>query len=756
MSAVHVIVRPQPLSSPAALKPLGGLFDVVVDGVNVTARVGEAHALLVLAELGQAVAGLASGKRPRGIVELHAEDEVWELGLEADGPDALLSVFRSGPLAEVAIHERRVPLADLTRAVKAALTEAPLGKAEKPALAALAAASRALDNLTPSAPTPLAQCPVTLSPRACRGIALSARAAFRRGGAPLEALSERRLERADLHALLVRGEAAFAVRGKTAPLGSVHLYLLAERLLALADDVLDAWQHGRALFRRIELSGARISVQRGVGDLPLSLSLASPAIGPERLTFPALDARALVQAIVRFTRALGEAFVSSDPSQSRNLRLSTLAGHCAALTERVEDVLADDSLQNLEPDSYRSFSAPARRSESRGRWEHGGKMRFQARWVATMPAIDLRSTFLCGDRLMVGSEREMACIQRAHGTLLWRAPMPRAASVATPAGIARLAPDGRLALVDLDDGHVRFAIALAPRAGGGAAGAVVHTPGLPKLLVVAEGERQVTAVDLVSGDVRWRHTLRRPALYRMRRAGKLLLVAGDSVLIALDVQSGEVVWRVRERLPFTGDLALDHDSAFALAASSSEARLIHVDLWTGAARWSSTLEERPSIGQAPLITPTRVIVPLRDRRGAGLQAFDRTSGASAWEREPGLSAPATAWLAVDRDLVGNGASGTLLGLSGETGDIRYNHVFPRHIDADQPRRLEPVLRSGALFVPQHQVHVVRPRDGEILGTVPTDLIPDLLRVDERCDVYVAEESGHIAGFGVAARLTLVK
>jgi hypothetical protein len=52
--------------------------------------------------------------------------------------------------------------------------------------------------------------------------------------------------------------------------------------------------------------------------------------------------------------------------------------------------------------------------------------------------------------------------------------------------------------------------------------------------------------------------------------------------------------------------------------------------------------------------------------------------------------------------------------------------------------------------------VVRPRDGEVLGTVPTDLIPDLLRVDERCDVYVAEESGHIAAFGVGARLTLVK
>ena len=116
----------------------------------------------------------------------------------------------------------------------------------------------------------------------------------------------------------------------------------------------------------------------------------------------------------------------------------------------------------------------------------------------------------------------------------------------------------------------------------------------------------------------------------------------------------------------------------------------------------------------------------------------------------------TAWLAVDDALLANSGSGVLLCLDARTGEVRYNHVFARAKDADQPRRLEPVLRSGALFVPQHQVYVVRPSDGEIIGTVPSDLIPDLLRVDERCNVYVGEESGHLAAFGAAARLTLVR
>ena len=82
--------------------------------------------------------------------------------------------------------------------------------------------------------------------------------------------------------------------------------------------------------------------------------------------------------------------------------------------------------------------------------------------------------------------------------------------------------------------------------------------------------------------------------------------------------------------------------------------------------------------------------------------------------------------------------------------------FAGAVEGDRPRRLEPVLRSGALFVPQTEVHVVRPQDGTLLGQLPGDIIPDLLRVDERCDVYIAEESGHMAAYSAAARLSLVR
>jgi len=737
---------------------LYGLFDVIVDGVNITARLGEGQALALLSDLAQSVSSLARGKRDRETLQLYTDDEAWEIGLEADGADVLISVFRSGPMPQVAVHERRVELLELRRAILAALDEAPVRQAPPAIVSSLGSSRRQLDTPYPSfGRRPLTRTPVAVTPRALGGLTFTAQVSLRSAIARSHEKGNSELERADLHSLLARGTFTLTCRNKTVSLGESCLFLLAERLVMLGDDVFDAWRAQRAVFRRAQVDGVQLAVRRGPGDGPVTLSARAHGTDSEALSFPELDARTFVGAAARFALGLAEAYRAHDPNQARNLRLKALISSATTLSDSLADSVADDSLQNPEPDSYRSFGLPRPRSE-RGMWEAGGKMRFLPRWVATVPNIDLRATFQCGERLIVGSQRETASIERNTGHVLWRMPTPRAASVVTPLGLARLHADGTVVLHDLDSGEARFTTHVAPRANGGATGALVNAAGLPKLLVLAEGDRSVTAIDLVSGDVRWRYSAKRPANYRMRRAGKLILVAGgDSALLALDVTTGEVVWRVRDRLPFSGDMSIDHDSVFALSGGPiGPTRLHHVDLWSGEVRWSKELEERPAAGHAPLLASHVVAIPTRDRRGMGVSSYARASGEALWEQAPGLSSPTTAFLAVDDALIANSASGALLCLDAETGTLRYNQVFSRHVDADQPRRLEPVLRNGALFVPQHQVHVVRPRDGEVIGHIPSDLIPDLLRVDERCNVYLAEESGHLAAFSVAPRLTLVK
>jgi outer membrane protein assembly factor BamB len=148
---------------------------------------------------------------------------------------------------------------------------------------------------------------------------------------------------------------------------------------------------------------------------------------------------------------------------------------------------------------------------------------------------------------------------------------------------------------------------------------------------------------------------------------------------------------------------------------------------------------------------------VRDRRGLRLSAFDRETGAPLFHTETPVAPVGTSWLAVDDLLVGNTPTGELVGVDGARGTLRWKQSLGRGLDSDTPRKLEPVLRSGALFVPHTDVQIFRPSDGAHLGTVgPCDAIPDLLRVDERCDVYVAEESGHLVAFGAGPRLSLVK
>jgi hypothetical protein len=168
-----------------------------------------------------------------------------------------------------------VSLESLQQAVTTAVDEADLGQAQL-----------LLASIRPAPRAALTRTSMRVSPRPTGGIGLSALAEFRQRTGSSAPDSERHLERADLHALLVRGEATLTIRGRNASLGDVHLFLFAERLLALADDALEAWQLGRALFRRIELSGTRISLQRGPGDVPMSLSVSRADAPNERLTFP--------------------------------------------------------------------------------------------------------------------------------------------------------------------------------------------------------------------------------------------------------------------------------------------------------------------------------------------------------------------------------------------------------------------------------------------------------------------------------------
>src|SRR5690606_25406643 len=364
----------------------------------------------------------------------------WRLGVETDGEDTLLTVFRGGACPEVAVFERRVKTVDLRRALLEALAEAS-ATSTGPSDPSFDAAAAALRHPWPSylgLPVPRRACKV--APKRSRGFGFAIEAEFRQRPQPLEEADKSALlEQADLHSLLLEGRFKIASKTRKVALASVQPFLLTERVVALAEDVLDAWQTERALFRRVEIDGVRLGVRRGAGDGPLTLTVNTRATTPDGKTFSfsELAATDFVRASVALALELTRAFTSADPSQQRNLRLTALEASAKRLGERLRDAELDDVHTNPEPETYRSFGLPRSEASVDGVWAHGARMRFMPRWVATVPGIDLRGTFLCGNRVIVGSQRELACIDRATGNVYWRAATPPATSVATPSGVVR-------------------------------------------------------------------------------------------------------------------------------------------------------------------------------------------------------------------------------------------------------------------------------------------------------------------------------
>jgi outer membrane protein assembly factor BamB len=775
---------PRPPRASAGAKrrlPAREVLDVFLDGANVTARVADRQAVCVLRDLALALVDL--GEKPRGKAIVRFYDDAWELCVERFGAVAALSVYRAGSEPEVAVLDRTVPFAEVVESARGAIAAVLSRDSGANAIAReMRGIDEALANVSGSedgGETFPAPSPVVLEPDTDAAVAFGAEFALR-PGAP--GAAEPSVERADLHALLFRGRLRAEVRGRSVELGDGHPFLAAERLVALARQTLDTWERGQQLHVRGEAGGIVFGI-RLAADGQVAFSLGSRpapdalATGRALHTFPALGVVDVVESALAFGRALVRAVLRRDRSQACNLRLSAFRRALRETGDALREACQKDVKVNPTPEPYRAFAvARAATRPSEPDMPAGTKLRYSTRWRALVPGIDLRATFLCGDRLIVGAAAETFCLDRSTGEVLWRVETERATSVVTPGGLARIHPDGLLAVHDFGSGEITLRTWLAPRTGGPASGAVVHLHGLPRLLIVTEGERHLVAIDLTSGEPRWRYAWgsttrssgsRAPhGVPRMKRAGKLLyFTSGDSALTALDVLTGAAVWRVRDRLRFRAPPTVDHDALFALAGGAGSAAQLHaIDPFSGNVRWSKIVRPLASGGGAPCsvegpaISAAGVVaLPVRDREGLALVAYDRSTGAPRWETGPRIAPSGTSWIAVDDLFIGNTPTGEVVAIEAAKGALRYRQLLGRALEHDVPRRLEPVLRSGALFVPHTDVRVLRPSDGALIGSIsPSDAIPDLLRVDERCNVYAAEESGHLVAFGAGPRLALVR
>jgi outer membrane protein assembly factor BamB len=517
-----------------------------------------------------------------------------------------------------------------------------------------------------------------------------------------------------------------------------------------------------------------LGVRTGEGEGAV-LSFADRVDDQEPVVVQFADPETLVGAVLAFATDLRRAILAANPAQRRNLRIQAFAVEIRQLGAWRADLLSK-AVVNRDPATYRvepfgeaeAHDVPATPALLTG---EPRRMRYVERWHLEASGLDLGATYLCGDRLLVTTGEALLAVDRDSGEVLWRLQEPVAGTPAAIAsvmvgnrGVARVSPGGRVGMLELGTGAEIWSARVHPTVGR-PTGTTLGSARSPRLIVLAEGaaaERGLVALDALTGEARWRFAAQRAAedaTFEFQRAGKILVVVcGDSAVYGLDADTGATVWRYTDHVRFVLRPRLARDMVVAVAGQPGRpgATLYALDAFSGKLVWKRPVPGAPLAG--PTVSQTVAIVPTADPAGVGrpgLTAVETMTGTPLWRRTmPGLEHGIAA-LPVDERVVVNVAGGYAAALDAPSGDVAWEHRTTGD-PSDVPARLEPILRGSALFLPMDAVQVVRPDDGEVIHRLDEGLVPDWLRVDERGHLFIGEQSGHVAAYGIAARLAVVK
>jgi outer membrane protein assembly factor BamB len=707
-----------------------------------------------LAELLGALLSMAEGTRRKTLLPLAGQPG--EYAILRRGGNVLVSYYHTDSSPEVVVLDRRVPLRALLDASAAALAESLEQESdgwarELGARLVQRAGERAI------APEPDTGCSATRTPGGAledpgekQPLAFGFEAAiFASSEAPRDVIAH-----ADVHAMLFGGALWAWVRGRRIPLARGPILLPVQRMVMAVRALVEASENDRPLNVRLRSGAFVVGVRRDKdGQIALTLGAEDEGI----VTIPALDVAGAALPVLRVASDLLRALVAIDRTQSRNLRITALRDEVRRLRRVVRTRTRTEGFLAIDPDRLRASSPPV---HERGEaiTPMPGHLRFVSRWSAAVDGLDAASTFLCGDRLLVATPRRVIALDRDDGHVIWQ--REGAASLAFLAGsaIVRVGADGGVELRAVESGEALLRARVAPRIGGPAFGLYVSGSSIPPAAVLAEGRDRLCALDLRTGEMRWRFSGRGAGEFRVRRSGRLLLVAlGDGTVHAIDAATGEVAWKHATNARFCTTPLVWRDVAVVIGGEPGrgECELLALDLYTGRERFRRPLGG--AIAAAPIAAGSVAAIAITGGKRGVLTAFDPERGELRWSApDPGLGLGGAA-LALDQMLVINTPSGSVHAIDLATGDRLWARNLAHPVSDDVPRRLDPLLRGGALFVPAAAVHVLRTADGSSIGTaLPCDLVPDVLRVDERGWAYVAEESGHIHALSPAPHLTLLR
>lgn len=752
-------------------------LDVLIDGSNISAVAPEDAIFLLTRDLLAGCEGLATGTIPR--IALPFYESAWEIVIRREGEKALISFYRGGMNPHIEVKDVKVGFADLVDAMVMA-GDTLLSRLQdlNPTILADPFASEmmgALERLRAlgEAPVmdpgegPLADVHLALDdpPDADGPLALLYQVTATSG----DLLAPTTPNRSDLYSLMAWGTLRCLFQGQEILAAPGRVFFMLESLLLTTRHLLGCMEEQRDLELTQEGESLRIETRYDASADSLSLTLTplDPARRGMRssgspASLSGLSVTELVDAVLATARHFKRQVLDINPTQKTNLKFELLCSEVETLSTWRRDLTASTIVS---PQAHcLRYEMPRqtlpRNDRETGRLLGARKLMYSKRWEAEAEGLRLDATFLCGSRLVLCSKNLVAALDRDTGDLQWRGEGISDRSLALPIADSHLVlaqPSGAVQMLDLDSGQTLWTTRIQPSPGK-PAGVVAGGGRRPRWAVIATGESGLTAVDLFTGESRWRFTTRRGRPTGFARMGRLVaFTCRSNSVYGLDVDTGDLVWRLSERARFDLPPAnLGEMIAVWMSSQGNRAgRILSLDGLTGEVLWTTGVQGRPLV--KPVRVGSNVVGALQGPGGVQLTAFSVTDGDVTWTRHiEGLDGP-VALLALEGALILHSASGAVFCADARSGEILWSRMLADPRSVEQPLSLEPVLRDGGLFVPLDTTYVLNPTDGALLHRLgPDSPVPDLLRVDENYSIYTAEVSGHVCSYGVVGHLNVVR
>ena len=641
-----------------------------------------------LAELTAAAAALAIGSKPKVLLPLASA--AIEYALVRRGDSVLISCYGTSSAPVVYQLDRAIPLRRLLDSCAQSMLEMAGQELDPTARQiAIRVAERAL--ATKITPDPEG----SVSAMNQRGGELDAPGehvplAFGYEAAifPSSSSSQGQSARADVHALLFEGHLWAFVRGRRLSLVRGPIMLAAHRMVVAVRTLVDSWDSARPTHVRLRAGGFQIAMRKSTHQL-VSVELSSDGHGD--LTATSLTIAEAALPILKLASDLLRSLVASDRGQSRNLRVRALRQEVRALRREIRSRRSADSFVNLDPDRLRMHH-----SGDAGDTRQPNKLpslQFDERWRICLEGLDANSVFMCGDRLVIATQTHVVAVSRDDGKILWARPGQASTTLMAGSVLIRISADGEVELCDVDDGEPYCSTHISPRIGGPPVGLMAGGENMPPVAVVTEGSHRLVAIDVRTGEPRWRFASRSGGEFRMTKVGRVLLVTcGEEAIHALDIATGEDVWRFAERGCFQFKPLVRNETVIAAAVRGRrEGALFAIDLYSGQPRWQRELPGPPT--SDPCVAANVALVSTAGEE-ATLAAHCMQTGESLWEtRDPGLGIGG-AGLTFDETWIVNAPFGQLSALDVRSGAIRWNTNLADALADEIPRRLEPVLLAA--------------------------------------------------------------